>query len=194
MLDEIKGSAGERTVSSEMLRAMMKAKYAPDNLGHFGLAAKYYCHFTSPIRRYPDLVVHRVLTKLINKENVSPRGIAEAASHSSEAEIAAENAERDTDDLMKAAYMSRVVSESFDAVVSSVTGFGIFVELDNTVEGLVRYDSMTDDYYMYDEQSGTANGKRNGRIYETGDRVRVTLVRSDILSRQIDFIFEENNL
>lgn len=191
VLDEIKGSAGERTVSSEMLRAMMKARYAPDNLGHFGLAAKYYCHFTSPIRRYPDLVVHRVLTKLINKENISPRGIAEAASHSSEAEITAENAERDADDLMKAAYMSRFVSESFDAVVSSVTGFGIFVELDNTVEGLVRYDSMTDDYYIYDEQSGTAQGKRNGRVYGVGDRVRVTLVRSDILSRQIDFIFEE---
>ncbi len=194
VLDEVKNGAGERTVSSEMLRAMMKAKYAPDNLGHFGLAAKYYCHFTSPIRRYPDLIAHRVLTKLINKENISPRGIAEAASHSSETEVAAENAERDSDDLMKAAYMSRFVGESFDAVVSGVTGFGIFVELDNTVEGLVRYDSMTDDYYTYDEQSGTANGKRGGRVYGVGDRVRVTLVRSDILSRQIDFIFEENNL
>lgn len=194
VLDEVKDSAGERTVSSEMLRAMMKARYSPDNLGHFGLAAKYYCHFTSPIRRYPDLVVHRVLTKLINGENISPRGIAEAASHSSEAEITAENAERDADDLMIAAYMSRFVGESFDAVISGVTGFGIFVELDNTVEGLVRYESMNDDYYMYDEQNGTANGKRGGRMYGAGDRVRVTLIRSDILSRQIDFIFEENNL
>ena len=118
--------------------------------------------------------------------------MGETALHSSETEMTAENVERDADDLMKAAYMRRFVGNSFDAVVSGVTGFGIFVELENTVEGLVRYDSMRGDFYLYDEQSGTAKGSRTGRGYRVGDRARVTLVRSDVLSRQIDFIFEEN--
>lgn len=192
VLDEVKDSAGERTVSSEMLRSMMKARYSPDNLGHFGLAAKYYCHFTSPIRRYPDLVAHRVLTGLAEGRRISAHGIGETALHSSETEMTAENVERDADDLMKAAYMRRFVGNSFDAVVSGVTGFGIFVELENTVEGLVRYDSMRGDFYLYDEQSGTAKGSRTGREYRIGDSARVTLVRSDVLSRQIDFIFEGN--
>ncbi len=192
VLDEVKDSAGERTVSSEMLRSMMKARYSPDNLGHFGLAAKYYCHFTSPIRRYPDLVAHRVLTGLAEGKRISAHGIGETALHSSETEMIAENVERDADDLMKAAYMCKFVGNSFDAVVSGVTGFGIFVELENTVEGLIRYDSMMGDFYLYDEQSGTAKGIRTGCEYRVGDSARVTLVRSDVLSRQIDFIFEEN--
>ena len=196
VLSDAEGSAGERIIASEMLRSLMKAKYTPDNLGHFGLAAKYYCHFTSPIRRYPDLCVHRILKMLLDGKltNTGRLGVftSEAAMRSSDMEIAAETAERDADDLMKAAYMAQFVGEEFEGIIANITGFGMFVELQNTVQGLIRLDTMKDDYYVYDENTATVTGQRTGKEYGVGDGISVVLVRSDIMSRQIDFVRAED--
>ena len=196
VLSEAEGTAGERIIASEMLRSLMKAKYTPENLGHFGLAAKYYCHFTSPIRRYPDLCIHRILKLMLDGKLKNTGRLtaftAEASLRSSDREVAAEMAERDADDLMKAAYMARFVGEEFEAVIANITGFGMFVELDNTVQGLVRLDTMKDDYYEYSENSGAVTGQRTGTVYNVGDTINVTLVKSDIMTRQIDFVRAED--
>lgn len=194
IMRQIKDTPEEQLISTYMLRSMMKARYSPQNAGHFGLAAKYYTHFTSPIRRYPDLAIHRILKEFIdgklNDERTKHfRGfIAHTSEVSSDKEIGAENAERDVDDLMIAVYMSRFIGQSFDATISSVTNFGMFAELENSVEGLIRLENMHDDYYMYDDRLHRLVGERTGRIYKIGDRVNVTLVRTDILTRQIDFV------
>lgn len=190
VLDDAANEPFERIVSSEMLRSLMKAKYTRENLGHFGLAAKFYCHFTSPIRRYPDLAVHRILKKMLDGSLSQIPDTHNTASHSSEREASAETAERDVDDLMKAAYMSRFVGETFEGIVANITGFGIFVELENTVEGLIRFENMTGDYYEFNENNGTVIGRHTGKTYSTGDKVSVVLAKADIMSRQIDFVLE----
>lgn len=194
ILDKITGEPEENMIAKAMLRSLMKASYRDENLGHFGLAAKYYCHFTSPIRRYPDLAIHRILKAYLHGESVFDfdRFASNAASHSSEREIAAVQAERDVDDLMKAAYMADFVGEAYDAIVSGVTSFGMFVTLENSVEGLIRAENMTDDYYEYDEASQRLTGQRTGQIYRVGDAVRVVLARSDIRLRRIDFVLEKD--
>lgn len=194
ILDKISGKPEEDMIAKAMLRSLMKAAYRDENLGHFGLAAKYYCHFTSPIRRYPDLAVHRILKAHLHGENVLwfERFASRAASRSSDCEVAAVQTERDTDDLMKAAYMSDFVGNAFDAVVSGVTSFGMFVALENSVEGLIRAENMTDDYYEYDETLQRLTGHRTGQIYRVGDAVRVLLVRTDVELRRIDFILEKD--
>ena len=160
-----------------MLHSLMKAKYSEENLGHFGLAAKYYCHFTSPIRRYPDLAIHRILKDFLDGKVTGNRisylaGYVSAASkHSSDCEVNAETAERDVDDLMKTAYMSSFIGQTFECVVANVTNFGMFVELENSVEGLIRVENMTDDYYEYDEKVNTLTGRRKQKSYTTGDVV-----------------------
>ena len=194
LLDKIKGTKEERIISTVMLRSLMKAKYSHQNLGHFGLAAKYYCHFTSPIRRYPDLVIHRIIKESIkkgitaNREAVLKKFVQEAAKQSSEREIAAVEAERETLDLKKAEYMQSHVGECFDGVISGVTSFGMFVELENTVEGLVRMNALEDDYYIYDDKHYRLIGDNTKKVYKIGDEVRVRLVRADIATRQIDFV------
>ncbi len=195
ILDTVKGKPEERLVASTMLRSMMKAEYKPVNLGHFGLAAKYYCHFTSPIRRYPDLSIHRILKEFINgrlKSGQFEAFATRAAQNSTDMEISAEHTERDVDDLMKTAYMAKFLGESFDAVIANVTGFGMFVELENTVQGLIRLENMTDDYYEFDERSNSLHGRLSGKSYKIGGAVRVTLIKADILLRQIDFVLEEH--
>lgn len=191
ILDSVKDTPEERIVATNMLRSLMKAEYKTENLGHFGLAAKYYCHFTSPIRRYPDLMIHRVLKKFLNGEAIKCR-VHEAASHSTEREIAAEHTERDVDDLMKTSYMSQFIGEAFDGVVSGVMGFGMFVELDNSVEGLVRVENMRGDYFELDEAANTLTGKRSGKRYRISDTVRVVLVKADLMLRQLDFVLESD--
>lgn len=192
VLDAVKDTENEQTVSTAMLRSLMKADYRTENLCHFGLAAKYYCHFTSPIRRYPDLMIHRVLKEYIKKgtDNLFRfKPIVElAADKSSKAEIRAEMAERDVEDLMKAVYMSEFVGENFDAVITSITGFGMFVTLENSVEGLIRLENITDDYYEYDEQRKILIGQRKKFIYQIGDKLKVTLIKTDAMLRQIDFV------
>lgn len=198
LLKEIKGTREERIISTVMLRSLMKARYSAENLGHFGLAAKHYCHFTSPIRRYPDLVIHRIIADVISGREVDieelMRFAVSAAEQSSEREICAMEAERDTDDLKKAEYMQERLGEVFDGVISSVTTFGMFVELDNTIEGLVRMSDLDDDYYIYDEKKRILIGEHTHRIYQIGDEVSVQVARADKESRQIDFVlFDENS-
>ena len=198
ILDDVTGTPEERIISSTMLQSLMKAKYSEENLGHFGLAAKYYCHFTSPIRRYPDLAIHRLLKDFLDGKLTGDRipylknYVAAAGKQSSECEVNAEHAERDVDDLMKTAYMSSFVGETFEGVVANVTNFGMFVELENSVEGLIRLENMTDDYYEFDERTNILTGRRKKRTYQSGDCVKVVLARADILLRQIDFVLERD--
>ncbi len=193
ILESCKGQSEEKVISTVMLRSLMKAKYAPENKGHYGLAARYYCHFTSPIRRYPDLMIHRILKMLIGGR-MTPElmerwqsAVAEAALQSSEREIVADSAERETRDIKKAEYMQQFIGEEFEGIISSVTGFGIFVELPNTVEGLIRYADIEGDYFAFNERNYTAVGERSGRKFSIGDRVRVKVVSASPALRQIDF-------
>lgn len=195
LMDKIKGTKEERIISTVMLRSMAKAKYTHENLGHFGLAAKYYTHFTSPIRRYPDLVIHRIIKDSLKGVNLlEQEGLFEfvekAGVKSSEAELNAMEAERNCRDMKMAEYMSEFVGETFDGVVSSVTSFGMFVELENTVEGLVAMQDLYDDYYIYDDKTKTLTGERKGKVYKIGDRVKVLLIKADKESRRIDFAVE----
>ena len=194
ILDKISGSDEEIMISTYMLRSLMKAEYKPENLGHFGLCAKYYCHFTSPIRRYPDLIIHRIIKDYLDSKTLDKYNavVSQAAVNSSKTEREADDCERDVDDLMKTAFMSSKIGETFEAWVSSVTGFGIFVQLDNTVEGLIRLESMKDDYYEFDEVRKTVTGKRKSKVYSVGTVLEVVLVRCDLLTRQIDFVRKED--
>ncbi|MBR4893352.1 MAG: ribonuclease R [Clostridia bacterium] len=193
LLEKIKGDKSEKIIQTIMLRSLMKARYSPENKGHFGLSSKFYCHFTSPIRRYPDLLVHRILKKILNNElneNEIERYtsyIDKAAEHTSERERIAEQSERETEDIKKAIYMSERIGLEFEGIVSSVTGFGIFVELDNTVEGLVRYENIYDDFYIYDEKNHSVTGERKGKRYTIGDRVLIKVINSNPQLMEIDF-------
>lgn len=190
ILDLIKDKPEEIMISAYMLRSLMKAEYKCENLGHFGLAAKYYCHFTSPIRRYPDLMIHRILKEFIDGKNTAhfAGDVIAAAKHSSETETEAEYCERDVDDLMKTVYMQSFVGAEFPAKVSSVTNFGMFVQLENTVEGLIRLDSMKDDFYEYNEAAKSIIGARKGKSYAVGCDLNVVAVKCDIQARRIDFV------
>ena len=176
----------------------MQARYSPECAGHFGLAAQYYCHFTSPIRRYPDLQIHRIIKENLNgKINDKRRErlaviVDEAAKQSSEMERLAEDAEREVDDLKKAEYMMDRIGEEYDGIISSVTSFGIFVELSNTIEGLVHITDLDDDYYVYDEAHLMLIGERTKNIYRLGDAVKVRCSRVDIDNREIFFDIVKN--
>lgn len=198
ILDSIKGTAEERMVSLEMLHSLMKAVYSDENKGHFGLAAKYYCHFTSPIRRYPDLMIHRILKEFLDGQLVNDKLqhfksiVYEAAAQSSEREVSAEHTERDVDDLMKTAYMSNHIGEEFEAVIANVTGFGMFVELPNTIEGLIRVENMHEDYFEYDEETSLLRGRHSGISYKTGDIIQIVLVNAEIETSRIDFVLAQD--
>lgn len=196
ILDKAKGTPEEAIISRNMLRSLMKAEYRAENLGHFGLAATYYCHFTSPIRRYPDLMIHRILKQYIDSGEAEAyrKAVCEAAKHSSEAEQTAECTEREIDDIMKAQYMSAFVGESFIGRISGVTKFGIFVELENTVEGLLRLENMHDDFYVYDEERHMLVGERRRRTKKIGDTVEVMVARCGVMSGEIDFLPANSSL
>ncbi len=193
ILDAANGQPEENVLNMIMLRTMQKAVYSSNNIGHFGLASECYCHFTSPIRRYPDLVVHRVLKGIIEGkilggyiEQFGNRA-AGIALHCSERERRAMLAERDVDDLKMTEYMSQHVGEVFDAVISGVTDFGIFAELPNTIEGLIRMTALDDDYYVYEEQGYQLRGQRHGNVYKLGQKIKVRCIKADIAMRNIDF-------
>ena len=194
VVEEVKGENEEMVINTLLLRSMMQARYSPDCAGHFGLAAEYYCHFTSPIRRYPDLQIHRIIkeqlnNKLNNKRQDQLAHIVEYAStQSSERERAAELAERDVHDFYKACYMADKVGQEFDGVVSSVTSFGMFVELENTVEGLIRLANMRDDYYIYNQETYTIMGERSHKTFKIGDTVRIKVDNVNVDFREIDFV------
>ncbi|MFL0249734.1 ribonuclease R [Clostridium neuense] len=193
VLEKIKGKKEETVVSTLLLRSLKQARYAPECSGHFGLAARYYCHFTSPIRRYPDLMIHRVIKDYLNgrlddKSCKKLIGVVDyAAVQSSEMERVAQEAEREVDDLKKAEYMADRIGEEYDGIISSVTSFGMFVELENTIEGLVHISALTDDYYVYDEKYLSLIGERTKKIYKLGDEVRIRVERVDLDSHEIYF-------
>lgn len=196
ILEELQDDEERMVVSNFMLRALKMAKYSEECTGHFGLAAKFYCHFTSPIRRYPDLFIHRVITSCLENQYILPEELMQKyqkqsiiyAMSSSDCEKNATQIERDFDDLYKALYMQKQVGQTFFARVSSITSFGMFVKLDNTVEGLVAFDAMPDhEYYLYDETKKILIGRDSGNIFRIGDKVKVKLTKVDVKLKQIDF-------
>ncbi|WP_026015869.1 ribonuclease R [Clostridium beijerinckii] len=193
ILEKVKGKNEETVVSTLLLRSMMQARYAPECSGHFGLAAEYYCHFTSPIRRYPDLQIHRIIKEYLHGEvdgtriNKLKNIVGYAAKQSSEMERKAQDAEREVDDLKKAEYMQERIGQEFEGIISSVTSFGIFVELPNTIEGLVHITDLDDDYYIFNEANLSLIGERTKKLYKLGDKVKVECVNVDITNREIFF-------
>lgn len=195
ILEEIKGKEEERVISHFILRTLKVARYEAENKGHFGIASKYYCHFTSPIRRYPDLFIHRIISHYLEEgynvdENYVQKYIQkaeEAANQSSEREKIATKVERDSEDLKKAEYMESKIGEEYEGIVSSVTQFGMFVELENTVEGLVRFENLGDEYFIYDDKRKSLMGEKSHKTYKIGDKVNVRVISANKMLRQVDF-------
>ena len=196
ILEDVKGKEEERVVSNLLLRTLKVARYEAENKGHFGISSKYYCHFTSPIRRYPDLFIHRVISKYLASEyNISEtmkekfeKQAEKYATTSSECEQIATKAERESEDIKKAEYMQSKIGEEYAGIISSITSFGMFVELENTVEGLVRLADMKDDYYIYDDINKQLIGKETGKTYKLGQKVNIEVTNADKQTRKIDFI------
>ena len=191
VIDKIAGTPKERTLTKLILRSMMKARYAPQCLGHFGLASEFYCHFTSPIRRYPDLMIHRIIKQFINgvpkselKLKYTPI-VERASEQSSVTEKNADECEREVDDYKKCVYMSKFLGERFKGTISGVQEFGIFVELENGIEGLVKLDYLPNDEYVYDEMALTLHGSNHH--YTIGDEVEIVVANANTRLRQIDF-------
>ncbi|MFV9511239.1 ribonuclease R [Tepidibacillus sp. LV47] len=194
LLEEIQDTPEETIISTVLLRSMKQARYDAEPLGHFGLSVDYYSHFTSPIRRYPDLQIHRIIREILENGNLSPERHTHfqelmpiVAEHSSERERVAVEAERDTEQLKKAEFMLDKIGEEFEGIISSVTSFGMFVELDNLVEGMVHVSYLTDDYYYFHEKQYALIGERTGKIYRIGDMVKVRVVNVNIDDHTIDF-------
>lgn len=193
IIEKIHGKTEEKAISTIMLRSLKQARYSPDCIGHFGLAAQYYSHFTSPIRRYPDLQIHRIIKEFLNgkisqkRQDQLTQIVDYASTQSSEREREAELAERDVKDIYKARYMEDKIGEEFVGIVSSVTSFGMFIELDNTVEGLVRLADMSDDYYIFDENTFTILGERTKKMYRIGDVVKIQVEKVNVDFKEIDF-------
>ena len=193
IIEQIHGKTEEKAISTIMLRSLKQARYSPECVGHFGLAAQYYSHFTSPIRRYPDLQIHRIIKEFLNgkisqkRQDQLAQIVDYASTQSSEREREAELAERDVKDIYKARYMEDRVGEEFVGIVSSVTSFGMFIELDNTVEGLVRLADMNDDYYIFDENTFTILGERTKKLYRIGDVVKIKVEKVNVDFKDIDF-------
>lgn len=190
ILEQVKDTRAEKVISNFALRTMQQARYSTENLGHFGLAAEFYTHFTSPIRRYPDLIVHRMLrASLESPQEISKlaKKLEDAAKQSSERERRAIEIERECVDLKSVEYMKDFVGQNFDAVISSVTNFGFFAELENGVEGLVRAASLHDDFYNYVDSEFALIGQRKGKSFHVGDGVRVRLIEANVKLRQLTF-------
>ena len=195
VLEEIKGKPEERVISNLILRTLKIAKYESENKGHFGIASKYYCHFTSPIRRYPDLFIHRIISMYLEnpkqmnevKKEIYRSQAVRYAETSSEREKIAQKVEREAIQIKMAEYMQEKVGEEYDGVISSITSFGMFVELENTVEGLIRFENLGEDYYIYDENHKTLFGERTKTIFKIGDSIRIRVIRANKELREIDF-------
>ena len=194
LLNQLKDVPQYKILSSMLLRSMRKAVYQKDNIGHFGLGSKCYTHFTSPIRRYPDLEVHRLLRKYLYENKIDNETIDYynsnldyIATQASEREQASVDAEREVDDMKMAEYMEKHIGEEYDGVISGVESFGLFVELDNLIEGLVHVNSLKGDYYNYVEELLCLIGQNTKKRYTLGDKVRVKVVGASKEARTIDF-------
>lgn len=197
ILEAVQGKSYENVVNTVMLRSMQKAFYGTECEGHFGLALKYYCHFTSPIRRYPDLCIHRIIkaslagkldTKTLKRFKAKTQ---EAADIASATERQAIELEREVEKMKKAEYMSHHIGEVYDGIISGVTGFGIYVQLENTIEGMIRLDSLWDDYYIYEAEKYRVIGEQTRKTYTLGQRVRIAVDSVNIENREINFELEE---
>ncbi|MGK8294987.1 ribonuclease R [Staphylococcus arlettae] len=191
---EVDGLPEQMVISTMMLRSMQQAHYDDTNLGHFGLSAEYYTHFTSPIRRYPDLTVHRLIRKYLIDNAMDEKelrkwedSLPEIAEHTSQRERRAIEAERDTDELKKAEFMVQHIGDEFEGIISSVANFGMFIELPNTIEGMVHVANLTDDYYHFDERQMAMIGERQAKVFRIGDAVKIKVIHVDVDERMIDF-------
>lgn len=193
VVEEVRGKKEETIVNTLLLRSLKQARYSPECVGHFGLAARYYCHFTSPIRRYPDLIIHRIIKESLRgtldegRIKQLQKAAEYASTQSSEMERVAQEAEREVDDLKKAEYMSDRIGEEYEGMISSVTNFGMFVELPNTIEGLVHISNLMDDYYIYDEQHLCLIGEKSKNIYRLGDEVKIKVAKVDLDAHEVYF-------
>ena len=195
ILDEIKGKEEERVISTLILRTLKLAKYDYENKGHFGIASKFYCHFTSPIRRYPDLFIHRVISKYLENNyvlddeeyNLLEKQAEDRSVKSSEREKVATEVEREALKMKMAEYMEERIGEEYDAIISSITSFGVFAELENTIEGLIRFENLGDEYFIYDEERKIIIGEITNKIYKIGDKIRIRVIRASKELKEIDF-------
>ena len=193
LLGRIDGTPQEALISRLTLRSMKQARYTTENTGHFGLASSFYCHFTSPIRRYPDLQIHRIIKdqlrgrleqgRISHYEGILP----EVAKHSSQMERRADEAERETEKLKKAVFMEKHIGETFEGVISGITGWGVYVELENTVEGMIRAADLPGDFFYYDEENYEMVGERTGKRYKLGEKLTVQVKETDRRNRTVDF-------
>jgi ribonuclease R len=192
LLERVKSRPDAQLLQTVMLRSLSQAVYSPDNVGHFGLAYESYTHFTSPIRRYPDLLTHRSIKAVLDGKTYSPGDWRELGVHCSQTERRADDATRDVEAWLKCYYMQDRVGESFDGTISAATGFGVFVALDAVyVEGLVHISELGSDYFHFDAAKHTLLGERSGKRFRLGDRVRVKLARVDLETSKIDFVLDE---
>ncbi|MBN2665348.1 MAG: ribonuclease R [Bacteroidales bacterium] len=191
LMKEVAGRSEQNIIETIALRAMAKAVYSTDNIGHYGLAFKHYTHFTSPIRRYPDMMVHRLLTAYLNHDDPGNKEkIGKLCDHSSKMERVAAEAERASVKYKQVEFMSDKLGQAFDGVISGVTEWGIYVEIiENQCEGMVSVRDLTDDYYEYDEENYCIRGKSTGKLYTLGDRIKVEVVKADLQKKQLDFRF-----
>ena len=193
LLAKIDGTSEEALISRLTLRSMRQAKYTTECTGHFGLACEYYCHFTSPIRRYPDMQIHRIIKDHIrgrmnpDKIEYYKDRLPEVAKQSSAMERRADEAERETDKLKKVEYMEARIGEVYEGVISGITNWGIYVELPNTVEGMIRASDLMDDFYVYDDKNYEMTGQRTGKKYKLGEKILIQVYNTDRISRTIDF-------
>ncbi len=195
ILKEVENKPEEKIISNMILRTLKVAEYDSENKGHFGIASKYYCHFTSPIRRYPDLFIHRIISKYLRNNYTMPENEVEIyskiaendAKQSTEREKVATQVERDSIDIKKAEYMSKKIGAQYDGIISGVTQFGVFVELENTVEGLVRFENLGNDYYEYDEEHKILIGERNKETFKMGDKMRIEVIEANKQEKRISF-------
>ena len=201
ILEDVKGKDEEKVVSNIILRTLRVAKYEAENKGHFGIASKYYCHFTSPIRRYPDLFIHRIISEYLESNYMVnefwikkyEKRAEKRAENCSERERTATKVEREAEDIKKAEFMENKIGEKYEGIVSSVTNFGIYVELENTVEGLIRYETLGDEYFIYNEERREAIGEHSHKVYKIGDKVKIRVADANKLLKKIDFEIDKDD-
>lgn len=191
LIEEIKGKEEEKVILNLVLRTLKLARYESKNIGHFGIGSKYYCHFTSPIRRYPDLFIHRIISEYFeaseNKKQKFAKQAEKFAKTSSESEKTAQEVERESIDIKMAEYMESRIGKEYEGIISNVTNFGIYVELENTVEGLIRFENLGDEYFIYDDEHKTLTGERTRVVYKVGDKIRIKVIEANKTLRRISF-------